>query len=181
MLTSAVTCLAQLNEVVTGTERVLDTPLPVAYSIAIAQIAWIYVLVLPFQLYDSLGWVTIPGSIVAAYIILGLATIGSEIENPFGHDVNDLPLDTYCRQIALELDIVTAVPPPSVDEFTSREDNYVLYPLSTSGQPEWKERSVEDIRAALRAKVVANTSPTASKTSTVLEEVNTKLNKQSSV
>ncbi|KAL6239590.1 hypothetical protein BDW75DRAFT_99784 [Aspergillus navahoensis] len=177
----AISCLAQLNEVVTGTERVLDTPLPVAYSIAIAQIAWIYVLVLPFQLYDSLGWVTIPGSIVAAYIILGLATIGSEIENPFGHDVNDLPLDTYCRQIALELDIVTAVPPPSVDDFTSREDNYVLYPLSTSGQPDWKERSVEDIRAALRAKVVANTSPTASKTSTVLEEVNTKLNKQSSV
>lgn len=55
--------LATLNEVVTGTERVLDTPLPTAYSIAIAQIAWIYVLSLPFQLYNSLTWVTIPGSI----------------------------------------------------------------------------------------------------------------------
>ncbi|KAL4919459.1 Bestrophin, RFP-TM, chloride channel-domain-containing protein [Aspergillus aurantiobrunneus] len=173
----AITYIAQMNEVVTGTERVLDTPLPVAYSIAIAQIAWIYVLVLPFQLYDSLGWVTIPGSIVAAYIILGLATIGSEIENPFGHDVNDLPLDTYCRQIALEMDIVTAVPAPNVGDFSSREDNYVLYPLSTSGQPAWKDRSVEDIRAALRAKVVANSSPvSASNSSTIVEEVKTKLN-----
>jgi predicted membrane chloride channel (bestrophin family) len=63
LLTLTVTYLAQLNEVVTGSERVLDTPLPAAYSIAIAQIAWIYVLVLPFQLYDSLGWITIPGSI----------------------------------------------------------------------------------------------------------------------
>ncbi|KAL4870529.1 hypothetical protein BDV12DRAFT_207588 [Aspergillus spectabilis] len=177
----AITYLAQLNEVVTGTERVLDTPLPAAYSIAIAQIAWIYVLVLPFQLYDSLGWVTIPGSIVAAYIILGLATIGSEIENPFGHDVNDLPLDTYCRQIALEMDIVTATPAPKVADFTTREDNYVLYPLSISGQPSWADRSIEDIRAALRAKVVANTStPSASGASTMVEEVNMKLRKQAS-
>ncbi|GKZ18624.1 hypothetical protein AbraIFM66951_007644 [Aspergillus brasiliensis] len=152
----AITALSTLNEVLTGTERVLDTPLPAAYSISIAQIAWIYVLVLPFQLYDFLEWVTIPASVVAAYIILGLAFIGSEIENPFGHDVNDLPLDTYCRQLAVELDIITAMPPPKLDEFGTREDNFVLYPLSTSGYPEWKDRSVEEIRAALRAKVVAN-------------------------
>ncbi|KAL4890064.1 Bestrophin, RFP-TM, chloride channel-domain-containing protein [Aspergillus ambiguus] len=152
----AISALATLNEVVTGTERVLDTPLPVAYSIAIAQIAWIYVLVLPFQLYDSLQWVTIPGSIVAGYIILGLATIGSEIENPFGQDVNDLPLDTYCRQIALELDIITSTPAPDVDDFATRDDNLVLYPLSTNGYPDWSDRSVEDIRAALKTKAVAN-------------------------
>ncbi|KAJ5182717.1 hypothetical protein N7492_000333 [Penicillium capsulatum] len=154
-----VTMTSTLNEVLTGTERVLDTPLPTAYSIAIAQIAWIYVLVLPFQLYDVLNWITIPASMVAAYIILGLATIGSEIENPFGQDVNDLPLDTYCRQIALELDIITATPPPNVDDFMSRPDNLVLFPLSQSGYDEWKDRSVEDIRAALRTKVVTN--PTA--------------------
>ncbi|PWY70252.1 UPF0187-domain-containing protein [Aspergillus heteromorphus CBS 117.55] len=155
----AITGIATLNEILTGTERVLDTPLPAAYSISIAQIAWIYVLVLPFQLYDFLHWVTIPGSIVAAYIILGLAFIGSEIENPFGHDVNDLPLDTYCRQIAVELDIITAMPAPKLDDFGTRDDNYVLYPLSTSGYPEWKDRSVEEIRAALRSKVIANHNP----------------------
>lgn len=54
--------MSTLNEVLTGTERVLDTPLPTAYSIAIAQIAWIYVLVLPFQLYNALNWITIPAS-----------------------------------------------------------------------------------------------------------------------
>lgn len=52
-----------MTEVVTGTESVLDTPLPAAYTISIAQITWIYVLVLPFQLYGSLSWVSIPGSI----------------------------------------------------------------------------------------------------------------------
>ncbi|KAJ5381271.1 uncharacterized protein N7496_003699 [Penicillium cataractarum] len=133
-------------------------PLPAAYSIAISQIAWIYVLVLPFQLYKSLEWVTIPASMVAAYIIIGLATIGSEIENPFGHDVNDLPLDTYCRQIAVEMDIITATPAPNVDDFMSRPENLVLFPLSQNSYGEWKARSKEDIRAALRAKVTANPS-----------------------
>ncbi|EYE97829.1 UPF0187 domain membrane protein [Aspergillus ruber CBS 135680] len=174
----AISGLATLNEVLTGTERVLDTPLPIAYTIAISQIAWIYVLVLPFQLYTTLQWVTIPASIIAAYIILGLDTIGSEIENPFGHDVNDLPLDTYCRQIALELDIITAMPPPKVDDFTTRDENLVLYPLSTTGFPEWKDRSVEEIRSALRTKVVANI-PVSASTTTIYGSSRSAQSKQS--
>ncbi|CAG8883286.1 unnamed protein product [Penicillium salamii] len=170
----AITMVGTLNEVLTGMERVLDTPLPTAYSIAIAQISWIYILVLPFQLFNALSWITIPASIVAAYIILGLATIGSEIENPFGHDVNDLPLDSYCRQIAVEIDIMTATPRPNVDDFMAREDNLVLFPLSQSGYPEWKERSLEDIRGALRTKVVVGPSTAGSDSSTLVENVSTK-------
>ncbi|CAG8114111.1 unnamed protein product [Penicillium olsonii] len=170
----AITMVGTLNEVMTGMERVLDTPLPTAYSIAIAQISWIYILVLPFQLYNALSWITIPASIVAAYIILGLATIGSEIENPFGQDVNDLPLDSYCRQIALEIDIMTATPRPNVDDFMSRDDNLVLFPLSQSGYPEWKDRSLEDIRGALRTKVVVGPSTAGSDSSTLVENLSTK-------
>lgn len=172
--------LNTFNEVLTGTERVLDTPPPAAYNIAISQISWIYVMLLPFQLYRFLLWTTIPASmgkcagvivpnyernianmavpVVAAYIIIGLLTIGSEIENPFGHDVNDLPLTMYCRQIAQELDIITATPPPDVGDFMPRSENLVLFPLSQDGYPMWKERSKEDIRAALRAKVKAGSS-----------------------
>ena len=54
---------------------------------------------LPFQLYSKLSWVAIPGTVVAAYIILGLAAIGREIEDPFGSDVNDLDLDKYCQSL----------------------------------------------------------------------------------
>ncbi|KAJ5543688.1 hypothetical protein N7513_007196 [Penicillium frequentans] len=147
----ALAMISTLNEILTGTERVLDTPLPAAYSISISQISWIYVMLLPFQLYKFLHWTTIPASMVAAYIIIGLLTIGSEIENPFGEDVNDLPLTTYCRQIAKELDIITATPPPNVEDFMSRPENLVMFPLSQEGYPSWKARSKGDIRAALRA------------------------------
>jgi predicted membrane chloride channel (bestrophin family) len=36
----------------------------------------VYILILPFQLYKSLEWITIPASVFAAYIILGIALIG---------------------------------------------------------------------------------------------------------
>jgi len=147
--------VAALNEALTGSERVRDTPLPEAYSIAISQISWIYILVLPFQLVSLMNWIAIPGSIVAAYIILSFVAIGRELENPFGDDVNDLPLDSYCRQIASEIDIITATPAPKMMDFMNSSDNFVFYPLSLEGFDKWQHRSMDEIRAALRTKVIA--------------------------
>lgn len=66
--------------------------------------------------------------------------------------MNDLPLDSYCQQIASELDVITASPKPDMEDFMTRQENNVLFPLSMSGYSTWKDRSVEDIHAALRAK-----------------------------
>ena len=141
--------IASLNEVLAGTERVLNTPLPVAYSIAISQITWVYVMVLPFQLYDALRWITIPGTMVGAYIILGIAAIGREIENPFGYDENDLPLENFCSQLASEIDVIRSKPAPNPEEFLKQESNRLLFSLSW---PAWESRSVDDIRQGLNAK-----------------------------
>ncbi|KAL6250332.1 hypothetical protein RBB50_002634 [Rhinocladiella similis] len=150
--THAMNNITALADVLTGTERILTTPVPIAYSISISQITWVYILVLPFQLYKSLGWVTIFGTILAAYIILGLAAIGYEIENPFGHDVNDLPLDAYCRELAADIDVLTSMPAPTAEDFIATAENKVLFPLSMNGYENWKSRSLVDIRKALRSK-----------------------------
>lgn len=144
--------IAALADVLTGTERVLNTPVPIAYSISISQITWVYILVLPFQLYNSLGWVTIFGVVLGAYIILGIAAIGYEIENPFGNDVNDLPLDSYCRELASDIDVLTSMPAPTTENFIATAENKVLFPLSMSNYASWNDRSVSEIRSALRAK-----------------------------
>lgn len=73
--TQSLNAITTMNDVLAGTDRILNTPLPIAYSIAIGQITWVYILLLPFQLFKSLGWVTIPASIFAAYIILGIAYV----------------------------------------------------------------------------------------------------------
>ena len=136
--------IANLTRILTETERITNTPLSIAYSISISQITWVYVLALPFQLYSSLGWITIPGTIAAAYIILGLAAIGREIENPFGDGVNDLPLDAYCRELAADIDILVSKPLPRPEEFVFTPGNRVFN--------RWAEASMEDIRKALKAK-----------------------------
>jgi putative membrane protein len=134
---------------------VLTTPLPIGYNILISQIVLLYIYLLPFQLYLALDWITIPGTVAAAYIIMGLAAIGNELENPFGNDVNDLPLDTYCIELQQELDVLMSVKAPKFGDFLkTSQDNQVLWPLSSSGYGDWKDRSEADIRSALRAKVL---------------------------
>lgn len=141
-----------MNDVLTGTERVLTTPLPIAYAIAISQITFVYCFLLPFQLYQALQWVTIPATVAAGYIILGLLFIGMEIENPFGQDVNDLPLELYCAQIAQEIDMMAAKRKPRNVDWIETLDNKVLWPLSQSGWNVWMHRGEDKLREALRAK-----------------------------
>lgn len=141
--------LTSMNEVLAQCERVLNTPLPVAYSIAISQITWVYVLALPFQLWDALRWITIPGTVIGAYIILGIAAIGREIENPFGYDTNDLPLERFCDQIAADINIISSKPRPRRDEFIVNRSNRVLYNLSYQA---WDAKSTEEIRETLKGR-----------------------------
>ncbi|KEY72454.1 hypothetical protein S7711_05129 [Stachybotrys chartarum IBT 7711] len=144
--------LALLNDIMTGCERVLTTPLPLAYTIAISQITWVYIIVLPFQLVIPLGWIAIPATIFASYIILGLLMIGEEIENPFGTDVNDLNLESYCTQIAAEMDIIAAYEKRDPDSFMLDVNNMPLYPVSTAPMSVWMARGEEKLREAIKNK-----------------------------
>lgn len=67
--------------------------------------------------------------------------------------MNDLPLDSYCHQIAQDLDIIAATPTTKLKDFVNDGENLVLYPLSLDGYASWRQRSIHDIRDALKAKV----------------------------
>ncbi|KAH9884375.1 Bestrophin, RFP-TM, chloride channel-domain-containing protein [Xylariomycetidae sp. FL2044] len=152
--TQALNAVMTLNDIQATTDRILNTPLPLAYSIAISQLTWTYILILPFQLYETLGLVAIPGTMFAAYMILGFAYIGQEIENPFGHDVNDLPLDDFCNQLAADIDIIASTAPRESQSFVKSSRNRIMHPLNHDGYETWSEMSVEDIRSALRRKAL---------------------------
>jgi putative membrane protein len=113
-------------------------------------------MMLPFQLWDSLRYVTIPGCIFAAYIILGIAAIGREIENPFGNDVNDLPLEAFCDELQMDIDIICSNPAPKPGQFMKNLQNMPLWPLSRTSFKGWQGRSKQDIRDALMTKTTAD-------------------------
>ncbi|UPK89971.1 hypothetical protein LCI18_000906 [Fusarium solani-melongenae] len=144
--------LTMMNDVLVGCERVTNTPLPIAYTIAISQITFVYVMLLPFQLVKPLHWAAIPATIAAGYIIFGLLFIGQEIENPFGHDVNDLPLEIYCDQIASDLDIIASHDKREPDAFLLSHQNMPLYPVSLASARTWMKRSDEHLRNAIKDK-----------------------------
>ncbi|OAA72315.1 UPF0187 domain membrane protein [Cordyceps fumosorosea ARSEF 2679] len=141
-----------LGDVLAGCERILNTPLPIAYSIAISQITWVYVMLLPFQLVNLLHYVAIPATIAAAYIILGLLLIGREIENPFGQDVNDLPLECFCEQVTTELDIIASFEKKPTAAVFNKDTNFPLYPVSTAPASIWLQRSEQKLRHTIRSK-----------------------------
>ncbi len=88
--------LNQMVDIAGICERILKTPIPLAYSIHLKQLLMIYCLSLPFQMVEQLQWMT--GAIVAliSFTLLGIEEIGIQIEDPFGHDANDLPLNNIC-------------------------------------------------------------------------------------
>ena len=85
-----VAALSSLSDTVSGLERILQTPIPVAYAVHLEHVVWLYLLSLPYQIVESLNWWTIPAVTLVSFSLLGILDIGGEIENPFGTDYNDL-------------------------------------------------------------------------------------------
>jgi putative membrane protein len=48
---------------------------------------------------------------IVAFTVFGIEAIGVEIENPFGHDANDLPLDQICRTMQLNIEDLISLAP----------------------------------------------------------------------
>jgi len=91
-------------------ERVRNTPIPFSYTLLLHRTAYIYCFLLPFGLVDSIGYMTPIVVAIVAYTFFGLDALGDEIEEPFGIDANDLPLDAICR--AIEIDLREALQEP---------------------------------------------------------------------
>jgi putative membrane protein len=103
LFTQFETRLHALSSIQAGCERILLTPLPFAYTLLLHRCAWMFCVLLPFGLASSLGWATPVVSAVLAYAFFGLDQLGEEMEEPFGLEPNDLPLDAMVRTIEIDL------------------------------------------------------------------------------
>jgi putative membrane protein len=58
---------------------------------------------LPFALVVDLHFMTPFISVLISYTFISLDTLAEELEDPFGEEDNDLPLDAYCNAIEIDL------------------------------------------------------------------------------
>ena len=82
-------------------ERIKNTPIPLSYSSFIKKFIFIYCITLPIGYVFSLHFLVIPFVMFVFYILASLEVIAEEIEDPFGVDANDLPIDRICAGIQL--------------------------------------------------------------------------------
>lgn len=93
---------ALLIDHVGGCERILKTPLALAYSIKIRRFIAMFLLSLPFALLDSLSpWLVPLVTMLVAYPLLSMDQLGAEFQNPFKTKyLSHLPLDDISATIA---------------------------------------------------------------------------------
>jgi ion channel-forming bestrophin family protein len=91
--------LRTLTEVSGACERIKNTPIPYSYSLFLKKIIFIYVITMPFPFSIDFKYWAIPIVIFIFYAFASLELISEEIEDPFGEDSNDLPLDDMAKRI----------------------------------------------------------------------------------
>lgn len=94
-------------------ERIASTPLPFSYTVILHRSAYLYCVLLPFGLVDSVGVMTPLVVTFVSYTFFALEALSDEIEEPFGKAQNDLALDAMVLGIESSLrELLGDEPPP---------------------------------------------------------------------
>ncbi len=115
--------LGRLTRALVGCERLVNTPLPFAYTLLLHRTAYLFCFMLPFGFADMLGWFTPLAAMLVAYTFFGLDALGEELEEPFGLMPNDLPISAYA--IAVEIHLRAAMGETDLPQMPVPQD-YVL-------------------------------------------------------
>jgi len=91
--------IQSLTDICGACERIKNTPIPYSYSVFLKKFIFFYVMTLPFGYVFNLGYFVIPVVIFIFYVLASLELIAEEIEEPFGHDANDLPTTKIAENI----------------------------------------------------------------------------------
>ncbi|ENZ4282233.1 bestrophin family protein [Citrobacter farmeri] len=106
--------LNDMSAVLAGCERIANTPVPFAYTLILHRTVYLFCIMLPFALVVDLHYMTPFISVLISYTFISLDALAEELEDPFGTENNDLPLDAICN--AIEIDLLqmndeSAIPP----------------------------------------------------------------------
>lgn len=95
--------LSSFTDICGACERIKNTPIPYSYSAFIKKFIFIYVMTLPFGYVFSLGYYVAPIVAFIFYVLASLELIAEEIEDPFGKDSNDLPMQKMAENIGINV------------------------------------------------------------------------------
>lgn len=110
----------RLNELVgawMAADRIARTPLPYPYVQMLNLLLLIFVFSAPFTFARRFGGFTPFMSTLLAFALLGINAVASEIENPFGTDANDLPLEQFGVSIEEDTELILRQRDPDTEKY----------------------------------------------------------------
>ncbi|GJM36148.1 MAG: hypothetical protein DHS20C18_51490 [Saprospiraceae bacterium] len=91
-------------------ERIKNFPYPRQYTTINSIFIWIFILLLPFGMmyeFEKIGdhfvWLTIPFTVISAWVFHTMDKIGTSSESPFEGGANDIPITALSRTIEIDL------------------------------------------------------------------------------
>lgn len=97
-----------LMDVCGACERIKKSPIAGSYKALLWVGMAMYFLFLPWVLVDVCEWWAIPIAFVSCYFLVGLELLAEEVEDPFGTNPNDLPLENICVTIRESIEKIMA-------------------------------------------------------------------------
>ncbi len=91
--------LKSFSDILGACERIRNTPIPYSYSMYIKKFIFTYILTMPLAFIYPFEYWAIPMVLMVFFMLMTIELIAEEIEDPFGRDVNDLPLDMLSNKI----------------------------------------------------------------------------------
>lgn len=85
-------------------ERIKNTPIPFSYSLFLKKFIFIYVVTLPLAFVTIFGYFAALIATYVFYVLVSMEVLAEEIEDPFGTDDNDLPVDDLSNRIKLTVE-----------------------------------------------------------------------------
>lgn len=89
--------ISALMDICGACERIRNTPPPLSHRALIPQLLLIYLVITPLGVQPS--WSGALLGLGMAYFLIGIEVVAEELEEPFGQDTDDLPLDTISKNI----------------------------------------------------------------------------------
>lgn len=91
--------IQSFSDICGACERIKNTPIPFSYSSFLRRFIFIYVLTLPWGFVPAQGYLAVPICTFIFFVLAGLELVAEEIEEPFGNDRNDLPIQKISENI----------------------------------------------------------------------------------
>jgi ion channel-forming bestrophin family protein len=95
--------LTELYNLQGAAERIKNTVFPFYYNFFTRVFLWIFIIILPFTLVQSMDIGAIPISLAISFVFYILDQSGEVTEDPFENRAADTPISTICRNIEIDL------------------------------------------------------------------------------